>query len=46
MPVNMWPEAIDVMTYITGYVPHKAIKDQIPNELWFGEKQSIEHLRV
>jgi hypothetical protein len=34
------------VVYIKNMVPHSAVEDAVPEELWSGEKMDLSHLRV
>jgi len=41
-----WSEAVIAAVYLTNRSPTSALKDKLPAELWFGEKQDLRKLRV
>jgi hypothetical protein len=43
---RMWAEAINTVTEIKNRVPHKALVDKRPQELWSGEKTDVSHFKV
>lgn len=45
LPNNLWGEDVSTAAYILNRCPTKKLKEKVPNEMWFGRKASVGHLR-
>ena len=45
MPASFWAEAMETAAYVANLLPSRAINNQIPWELWYGKRLTIETLR-
>lgn len=46
LPEKLWGEALQTCMYIYNRTPHKSLGNQTPNEVWYGRKPKLNHLRV
>ena len=46
LPMKYWADAAACAAYVWNYTPSTAIDGKTPNELFYGRKQSADHLRV
>ncbi|GAU39052.1 hypothetical protein TSUD_396570 [Trifolium subterraneum] len=46
LPKNLWGEAVNAAAYVLNRCPTQKMKDNTPEELWTGHKQSIKQLRI
>ena len=46
LSLNFWEFAIKHATYIYNLIPHKSIKNRIPNEIYFNKKVNLKFLKT
>lgn len=45
-PHAFWGEALQTAVYLYHRLPHRALKNTTPHEMWFGNRPSTKHLRI
>ena len=46
LPQKFWAEAISTAAYLRNRSPTSAVEGTTPHQAWYGQKPSVEHLRV
>lgn len=46
LPHSFWGEAVSAAVYLLNKCLTKRLKDKVPEEVWFGKRHSVKHLRV
>ena len=45
-PMHIWAEAARTMLYVQNYTPHRVLENKTPEEVFFGKKAEVIHLRI
>lgn len=43
---RFWGEAVNAVAHVRNYLPHKALDDKVPEEVWTGRKPGVSYLRA
>ena len=46
LPMHLWAEAIRIIVYVQNCTPHRVFKNKTPEEVFFGKKPKVSHLRI
>jgi len=46
LPMFLWGEATNVVVYVQSRHPHQILDQNTPKEIFTGERQNVEHLRI
>ena len=46
LPMHLWAEASRTMVSIQNRTPHRVLENKTPEELFFGKKLEVNHLRI
>lgn len=46
LPKTLWSEAVKTAVYLLNRSPTSALKDSVPATLWYGQKPSVEKLKI
>ena len=46
LPQKFWAESISTAVYLRNRCPTKAVQDQTPYQMWFGQKPKVDYSRV
>ena len=46
LPMHLWAEAARTMVYVQNCTPHRVLENNTPEELFFGRKPEVNHLRI
>lgn len=46
LPACFWAEAVSCAVYLINRSPTKSLKDSTPNEVWYGKKPNVAHLKT
>ena len=45
LPMHLWAEAARIVVYVHNRTSHRVLKNKTPEEVFFGKKPEIKHLR-
>ena len=46
LPMNLWVEAARKTVYVQNRTPHRVLKNKTPEEVFFGKKLEVIHLKI
>ena len=46
LPMHLWEEASKTAVYVQNCTPHRVLKNKTPEEVFFGKKLEVSHLRI
>ena len=46
IPMHLWAEATTTTVYVQNRTPHRVIKNKTLEEVFFGKKPEVSHLRI
>ena len=46
LPMHLWAEAARTMVYVQNHTPHRVLEKKTPEEVFFGKKPKVSHLRI
>ena len=46
LPMHLWAEATRTMVYVYNRTPHRVLENKKPEEVFFGKKPEVSHLRI
>ena len=46
IPMHLWAEATRTMVYVQNHTPHRVLENKTPEEVFFGKKPEVSHLRI
>ena len=46
LPMHLWVEAAREVVNVQNYNPHRVIENKTPEEVFFGKKPEVSHLRI
>ena len=46
LPMLLWAEANGIAVYVQNRTPHRVLKNKTPEEVFFGQKPEVSHLRI
>ena len=46
LPMHLWAEAARTMVYVQNRTPHRVLENRTPEEVFFGKKPTVSHLRI
>ena len=46
IPIHIWVEATRTTVYVQNRTPHRVLENKTPEEVFFGKKLEVSHLRI
>ena len=46
LPMHLWVEAARIAVYVQNRTPHRVLENKKPEEIFFGKKPKVGHLRI
>ena len=46
LPMHLWEEASRTVVYVQNCTPHRVLDNKTPEEVFFGKKTKVSHLRI
>ena len=46
LPMHLWAEATRIAVYVQNRTPHRVLKKKTPEEVFYGKKLEVNHLRI
>ena len=46
LPMHLWEEAARTTVYVQNSTPHRVLENKTPEEVFFGKKLEVSHLRI
>ena len=46
LPMRIWAEAARTIVYVQNHTPHRVLENKTPEEVFFGKKPKVSHLRI
>ena len=46
LPMHLWEEASRIAVHVQNHTPHRVLKNNTPEEVFFGKKPEVSNLRI